>query len=96
MATPANRRKLWIIALGASAARVPRFEAPNWLVRLAATGIPRLRDAVPQLGRIRRASNRKAVETLGWKPRANDEIIMATADSLLKLTPGSDRISAGH
>jgi dihydroflavonol-4-reductase len=82
--------------LGALAARVPRFEAPNWLVRLAAIGIPRLRDAVPQLGRIRRASNRKAVETLGWKPRPNDEIIMATADSLLKLMPGPDRISAGH
>jgi dihydroflavonol-4-reductase len=81
--------------LGASAARVPRFEAPNWLVRLAAIGVPRLRDAVPQLGRIRRSSNRKAVETLGWKPRPNDEIIMATAESLLRLKPGSDRVSTG-
>ncbi|HVX78243.1 MAG TPA: aldehyde reductase [Bradyrhizobium sp.] len=71
--------------LGSSAARVPRFEAPNWLVRLAAIGIPQLRDALPQLGRIRRSSNRKAVETLGWTPRSNDEIIIATADSLLKL-----------
>ncbi len=71
--------------LCSSAARVPRFEAPNWLVRLAAIGIPQLRDALPQLGRIRRSSNRKAVETLGWTPRSNDEIIIATADSLLKL-----------
>jgi dihydroflavonol-4-reductase len=71
--------------LGAAAARVPRFEAPNWLVRVAALAIPQLRDALPQLGRIRPASNRKAVETLGWTPRPNEEIIMATADSLLKL-----------
>ena len=71
--------------LGASAARVPRFEAPNWLVRIAALGIPQLRDAMPQLGRIRPASNRKAVETLGWAPRPNEEIIIATAESLLKL-----------
>ena len=71
--------------LGASAARVPRFEAPNWLVRVAALGIPQLRDAMPQLGRIRPASNRKAVETLGWAPRPNEEIIIATAESLLKL-----------
>lgn len=71
--------------LGASAARVPRFEAPNWLVRVAALGIPQLRDAMPQLGRIRPASNRKAVETLGWTPRSNEEIIIATAESLLKL-----------
>jgi dihydroflavonol-4-reductase len=71
--------------LGASATRAPRFEAPNWLVRLAAIGIPQLRDALPQLGRIRCSSNRKAVETLGWKPRGNEEIIMATAESLLTL-----------
>src|SRR5882757_5773133 len=31
--------------LGASAPRLPRFEAPNWLVRLAALRIPLLRDA---------------------------------------------------
>jgi dihydroflavonol-4-reductase len=71
--------------LGASAARVPRFEAPNWLVRVAALAIPQLRDARQQLGRVRSASNRKAVETLGWTPRPNEEIIIATAESLLKL-----------
>ena len=71
--------------LGASASRAPRFEAPNWLVRLAAVGIPQLRDALPQLGRIRPSSNRKAIETLGWTPRPNEETITATAESLLKL-----------
>jgi dihydroflavonol-4-reductase len=70
---------------GASATRVPRFEAPDWLVRLAAVGIPQLRDALPQLGRIRPSSNRKAVEMLGWSPRPNDEVMRATAESLLHL-----------
>jgi dihydroflavonol-4-reductase len=71
--------------LGAAAARAPRFEAPNWLVRLAALGIPQLRDALPQLGRIRPSSNRKAIEMLGWTPRSNEEIIVATASSLSNL-----------
>ena len=55
--------------LGASAPRLPRFEAPNWLVRLAATRVPLLRAAAPQLGRIRRLSGAKARTTLGWMPR---------------------------
>jgi dihydroflavonol-4-reductase len=71
--------------MGASAAGAPRFEAPNWLVRLAARRVPRLADVLPQLGRIRRSSGAKAIEKLGWSPRPNEEIIMATAKSLLKL-----------
>jgi dihydroflavonol-4-reductase len=70
--------------MGAAAARVPRFEAPNWVVRLAATRIPLLRYAVPQLGKVRRSSGAKARSVLGWQPRGDEEIIQATADSLLK------------
>lgn len=79
---------------GASAVRVPRFEAPNWLVCLAALGISQLRDALQQLGRIRPASNRKALEMLGWTPRPNEEIIVATAESLLRLGLVKQRGSA--
>jgi dihydroflavonol-4-reductase len=71
--------------LGASAARLPRFEAPNWLVRLAATRVPLLRAAAPQLGRIRRLSGAKARSALGWAPRDNEEIVLATAESLMRL-----------
>jgi dihydroflavonol-4-reductase len=70
--------------MGASAGRVPRFQAPNWLVRLAAMRTPQLRDALPQLGKVRSSSNAKAINRLGWTPRPNEEIIVATADSLLK------------
>jgi dihydroflavonol-4-reductase len=72
--------------LGARARRVPRFEVPDWLVRLAARPIPRLRDAVPLLGKVRRASSAKAMTRLGWTPRAVDETIVATAESLLRFS----------
>jgi dihydroflavonol-4-reductase len=71
--------------MGRGARRVPRFQAPDWLVRLAARGIPQLRDALPQLGKIRRSSAEKARRLLGWAPRDNVEIIVATAESLLRL-----------
>jgi dihydroflavonol-4-reductase len=71
--------------LGASAPRLPRFEAPNWLVRLAATRVPLLKAVAPQLGHIRHLSGAKARTVLGWTPRGNEEIVLATADSLLKL-----------
>jgi dihydroflavonol-4-reductase len=71
--------------MGASAARVPRWEAPDWLVRLAATRVPLLRDALAQLGKVRRCSGAKARNALGWTPRGNEEIITSTAESLIKL-----------
>ena len=71
--------------MGTSAARVPRWEAPNWLVRLAATRVPLLRDALAQLGKVRRCSGAKARNALGWTPRGNEEIITSTAESLIKL-----------
>jgi dihydroflavonol-4-reductase len=71
--------------MGRAARRVPRFQVPDWLVRVAAHGIPQLRDAVPQLGKIRRSSAEKARRLLGWTPRSNEEIVIATAESLLRL-----------
>jgi dihydroflavonol-4-reductase len=71
--------------MGKSAARVPRFVAPNWLVRLAARRAPELQDALPMLGKARRASSAKARDLLGWTPRSNEEIIVATAESLVRL-----------
>jgi dihydroflavonol-4-reductase len=71
--------------LGAAARRVPRFEMPNWLARLFAKRAPALRVMLPQLGKVRRMSNAKVKRVLGWSPRSNDEIILATAESLLRL-----------
>jgi dihydroflavonol-4-reductase len=71
---------------GAAAAAAPRREIPNWVVRLLAPFVPMLRQIVPQLRILRRASNEKAREVLGWSPRPNEEIIVATGEALMNLS----------
>jgi dihydroflavonol-4-reductase len=71
--------------LGTAARRVPRFQAPDWLVRLAARRSPMLGYAVPMLGKVRRSTSAKARSLLGWTPRGDEEIIVVTAESLLRL-----------
>lgn len=70
--------------LGARAARVPRWQLPNWIMRLAALRDPALREVIPQLGRVRPAANTKAREVLGWRPRSSEEALLATAESLFQ------------
>lgn len=71
--------------LGGKARRVPRFQAPDWLMRLAALRNPLVRAALPLLGKVRSSSSAKAQELLGWRPRGNEEMLIATAESLLRL-----------
>jgi len=71
--------------LGEKANKVPTKELPNWLLKFAAKFNPKLQMIVPHLGLIKKASNEKAKNLLGWKPRSNEEAIMATANSLIKL-----------
>ncbi len=71
--------------LGPRARRVPRLQAPDWLVRIAARQIPLLRSVVPMLGKVRHSTSAKARSALGWQPRSNDEAILATAESLIRL-----------
>lgn len=71
--------------LGDRAARVPRREAPNWLMRLAARRNPAIRALLPQLGKTFDASSEKAQRLLGWKPRNMETSIVETAESLLRL-----------
>jgi nucleoside-diphosphate-sugar epimerase len=71
--------------VGEAARRVPRRELPDWLVRLAARFVPAMKQAVPELGKVKRASNEKARRVLGWTPRSNEEALVATAESLLRL-----------
>lgn len=71
--------------MGEGGRRAPRLEMPNWVARLLALVVPQMRGVLPMLGRYRRASGDKARRMLGWKPRPNEEIIVATAESLLKL-----------
>lgn len=71
--------------LGTSAAKAPRLQLPDPFVRLIAKFAPALREVTPQLGKYRRASNEKALKTLGWSPRIPEKTIHATAESLLAL-----------
>ncbi|TBW40293.1 aldehyde reductase [Siculibacillus lacustris] len=71
--------------LGPAASAVPRFQAPDFVVRLAALVSPTARAALPHLGRIRTARATKAREVLGWTPRTSEEAIVATAESLIRL-----------
>ncbi|MET9254484.1 aldehyde reductase [Streptomyces sp. NPDC003717] len=71
--------------LGAAAAKAPTGTAPAWLLRLLAAVRPALRETVPQLGVVRRASAAKARKELDWSPRSNEDAVVATAESLVRL-----------
>jgi len=71
--------------MGASAKRVPSRQLPNWLVRLAALRDPAVKQILPELGKRKNASNEKARSLLGWTPRSNEDSVVATAESLVRL-----------
>ncbi len=71
--------------MGAAARRVPTLQLPNWVVRLAAIRDPAVRQFVPELGMVKNATNEKARRVLGWAPRSNEEALVATAESLVRL-----------
>jgi nucleoside-diphosphate-sugar epimerase len=71
--------------MGASAAKVPTFQLPNWVVRLAAMRDPAVRQIVPELGKRKNATSEKARRLLGWAPRSNEQSIVSTAESLVRL-----------
>ncbi len=77
--------------LGDVAKGVSTRELPNWLLRGAAIFSPVVRQIVPELGKVKNASNEKARRVLGWTPRSNEEAIAASGESLLelKLLPGT-------
>jgi nucleoside-diphosphate-sugar epimerase len=71
--------------MGHQGRRIPARQLPNWLVRLAALCDPTVRQIVPELGKVKSASNDKARRLLGWQPRSNEAAILATAQSLARL-----------
>jgi dihydroflavonol-4-reductase len=71
--------------MGKAGKRVPTRQLPNWLVRLAALRDPAVKQILPELGKLKNGTNEKAKRLLGWAPRAPEEAIVATAQSLLDL-----------
>jgi nucleoside-diphosphate-sugar epimerase len=77
--------RLLKVRLGNAAAHVPTRLASDWVLRLVGLFDPTVAQIVPSLGLTKPATNAKAKATLGWSPRSNDEAILATAESLLRL-----------
>ncbi|KRC82516.1 SDR family oxidoreductase [Sphingomonas sp. Root241] len=71
--------------LGPAAAKVPKRQLPDWLIRLLAIFNPLAREAVPRLGIKASASNEKARRVLGWTPRSREDAIVASGESLIAL-----------
>jgi dihydroflavonol-4-reductase len=71
--------------MGEAGKRMPTRQLPNWLVRLAALRDPAVKQILPELGKLKNGTNEKAKRLLGWAPRAPEEAIVATAQSLLDL-----------
>jgi nucleoside-diphosphate-sugar epimerase len=71
--------------MGAAAKKVPTRQLPDWLVRLAAMRDKAVKQILPELGKKKNATNAKARRVLGWVPRSNQECIVATAESLVRL-----------
>jgi nucleoside-diphosphate-sugar epimerase len=71
--------------MGAAGRKVPTRQLPDWLVRLAAIRDPAVKQILPELGKMKNATNEKAKRVLGWAPRSNEESIVATAESLVRL-----------
>jgi len=71
--------------MGGAAGRVPTRVLPDWIVRLGALVEKEAGQIIPELGKVRNATNEKARRVLGWTPRSNEDTIVATAESLVRL-----------
>lgn len=71
--------------MGALAGKVPTRQIPDWVLRLAGVFDPSIRLAGSELGQAKNATSEKARRVLGWTPRSNEEAIVATAESLVRL-----------
>jgi nucleoside-diphosphate-sugar epimerase len=70
--------------LGDAAQKAPARELPDWIVRVGALFDPRMRQLLPNLGKIRNTTSAKAQRLLGWQPRSREDAIVATAESLMQ------------
>lgn len=71
--------------LGDAAARVKTRELPDWLVRIVGLFNPEAAQLVTELGKVKNATNAKAVRVLGWGPRSREDALAATGESLIRL-----------
>lgn len=68
--------------LGDRARRVPTRVVPNFVLRVVGWFDATVGMVVPELGKKKDASNLKAKNVLGWRPRSAEDALVATAESL--------------
>jgi dihydroflavonol-4-reductase len=71
--------------MGDAARHVPKAKMPDWVLKSVAVLNPQARQLTASLEKPSRASNEKARRLLGWEPRSNEEAILSTAESLVRL-----------
>jgi nucleoside-diphosphate-sugar epimerase len=64
--------------------RLPRWELPDWAIRVFSLIDAETRGVINELGKVRVATSAKATSELSWQPRSVDESIATTARDLLK------------
>ncbi len=73
------------VQMGSAADRVPTRTIPNWLLKLLARVNPAAAQVAPDVGKVRKSSSEKAERVLGWQPRPKEDVIVDTAESLIRL-----------
>ncbi|WP_136620229.1 MULTISPECIES: SDR family oxidoreductase [Mesorhizobium] len=71
--------------LGDAAARISTRQLPDWLVRIVGLFNGEAAQLAPELGKVKNATNAKAVGMLGWSPRSREDALAATGESLIRL-----------
>jgi nucleoside-diphosphate-sugar epimerase len=71
--------------MGRFGSKIPARELPDWLLRLFAFFVSDVRQILPELGKRKNATNEKAKRVLGWQPKSNEESLVATGESLVRL-----------
>jgi nucleoside-diphosphate-sugar epimerase len=71
--------------MGDGAKKVPTRVLPDLMLRIASIFDSSLKQIIPELGKFKNATNEKASRVLGWSPRSNEDSIVATAESLVRL-----------
>ncbi len=64
--------------------KVPTGKMPDWMFKLASLFDRTLKLAVHMLGTNTIVSNERLTQTLNWQPRSVEEMVVATADSLIE------------
>jgi dihydroflavonol-4-reductase len=70
--------------LGEAASKVPTRRVPDLLVRAMALFDPDIRSVIGGLGKRTELSSKKARDILGWTPRAIEDTIAETGQSLIR------------